>query len=299
MKSKGITDPSKIKYENEDGDIEEFNFFELPKEDQMNILTFKEPVKVEDEDDLSDDEIDLLNWMREKKLSKEDMATYYKNEAIKEYESELNVQYDVDSIADDELFFNHLKSISPGISDEDLLAEVELHKVNEEFYNKRVSSIREYYREAQTEMDEQREIERLEQEEIEIQEFKGSISTAASQIESVGEILLEDQDKNDVNSYILDRDANGASKFAKDLNDPKKLFLAAWFLLKGDEAFNVIHDHYKKQIENTRKKPDQQNKSKLPDNTQKKVNKVVVKQNVNQNGSRAEQHMTMSDLFDY
>ena len=97
------------------------------------------------------------------------------------------------------------------------------------------------------------------------------------------------------------QDANGVSKFAKDLNDPKKLFIAAWFLLKGDEAFSVIHDHYKKQIENARKDPGQANAKPQSSQATSKggKNRVVVKNN-DQKTTRNHKtnNMIKHDFFD-
>lgn len=64
---------------------------------------------------------------------------------------------------------------------------------------------------------------------------------------------LEDQDKDDVLRCLLEKDAQGQSKFIKLLEDPKMLFRLAWFAEKGDEAFDTIHQYYKKEIETARR----------------------------------------------
>lgn len=48
LKEKGISDPNKVKFENEDGEIEEVPFSSLDKEEQLNILNSQEEVPVED-----------------------------------------------------------------------------------------------------------------------------------------------------------------------------------------------------------------------------------------------------------
>lgn len=300
LKLKGIIDPSKIKYENEDGEIEEVDFYSLTPEEKLEVLTSNDIIE-DNDNDLSDDEADIINFMRENNLGKDDLATYFKNEAIKELQDSYEERYEIDDISDDDLYFNHLKSTSPSMTDEEIQEELDLYKVNPDLYKKRVESIREYYRDAQRERDEAVENERIQNEAKELEDFKKTLTDASSQVESVGEILLEDQDKNDVNSYVLDQDANGVSKFAKDLNDPKKLFIAAWFLLKGDEAFSVIHDHYKKQIENARKDPGQANaKPQSSQATSKGGNNRVVVKNNDQKTTRNHKtnNMIKHDFFD-
>ena len=72
-------------------------------------------------------------------------------------------------------------------------------------------------------------------------------------MQDIGGLDLDIDDKNDVLSYILDKDINGTSQFIKSLDSPDKLFELAWYATKGNEAFNILHDYYKKQIDQTRK----------------------------------------------
>ena len=67
------------------------------------------------------------------------------------------------------------------------------------------------------------------------------------------DLELEDEDKEEVLQFLLNKDINGQSEFVKLLNDPNALFQLAWFATKGQEAFNTIHDYYKKEIDLARK----------------------------------------------
>ena len=67
------------------------------------------------------------------------------------------------------------------------------------------------------------------------------------------DLELEDDDKEEVLQFLLNKDINGQSDFVKLLNDPKALFQLAWFATKGQEAFSTIHDYYKKEIDMARK----------------------------------------------
>jgi hypothetical protein len=62
LKSKGIDDRSKIKFEDEDGDIREISWDSLSNEDKLNILNSSDN---EQDSDLDDTEVELINAIRE------------------------------------------------------------------------------------------------------------------------------------------------------------------------------------------------------------------------------------------
>ena len=66
-------------------------------------------------------------------------------------------------------------------------------------------------------------------------------------------IELEDNEKNEVLSFILDLDENGTSNFYKTLNNPTKLYEAAWFLKYGKDAFNALSGAYEAEINKLKK----------------------------------------------
>ena len=61
LRLKGITDPEKIKFEDETGTIIERSWNSLTKEEQLNILTQQEETRNE----LSENEIQLLNTIQQ------------------------------------------------------------------------------------------------------------------------------------------------------------------------------------------------------------------------------------------
>ena len=63
LKSKGIDDINKIKFQNEAGEIEEKSWNSLSNEEKFNILNT--PLQIQDnENELSDEEIQLLTKIR-------------------------------------------------------------------------------------------------------------------------------------------------------------------------------------------------------------------------------------------
>ena len=80
-----------------------------------------------------------------------------------------------------------------------------------------------------------------------------SMVEVAQETDELFDLELEDDDKEEVLQFLLNKDINGQSEFVKLLNDPNALFQLAWFAIKGQEAFSTIHDYYKKEIDLARK----------------------------------------------
>ena len=65
LRTKGIEDRTRIKFENESGEIEEYDWDNLTDEDKLNIISSQETI----EDNLDDEEIQLLNIIRNSKMT--------------------------------------------------------------------------------------------------------------------------------------------------------------------------------------------------------------------------------------
>ena len=88
----------------------------------------------------------------------------------------------------------------------------------------------------------------------ELDDFTNVITGVASKSNEFHGIILEEQDKIETLSYILDVDDSGVSKLAKALNDPSKLYEVAWYLRYGKEAFEALESAYEQEIANLKKK---------------------------------------------
>jgi len=71
LKTMGISDPERIKFENEKGDIEEVNWDSLSEDEKFNILSTEQD---NSELDLDDAEIDLINRIRLSNMSVNDFV---------------------------------------------------------------------------------------------------------------------------------------------------------------------------------------------------------------------------------
>lgn len=251
LKSKGI-DPNSVKFQNNEGEIEEKNFNDLTKDEQLQILNYND---LEDDYGLNDNEVQLINQLRANNLSVEDYNNYIAKQAVQNYiQQNSNDQpvYQVESIPDDELYLIDLKARIPELSDDEAVNELEQAKSNEDLYNKKVQSIREEYQQKEDLLYQQQQQEEQEKYEQQAKEFEGVIVDAVQNSGDIdvgdSSLSLSNDDKNEIASFILDSDATGTRYIAKALNDPQTLVKMVWYALKGDEAFGQVSDYYKQRI---------------------------------------------------
>lgn len=248
LKNKGIID-SKVTIVDENNIEQKVDFFELSPEEQLAIL---DPEIPENTDDLDDEEISLLNHLRTNKLSVDEFLENYKQSIINELgESEVQ-NYDIDSYDDQELFLIDLKN-KFNLTDEELAKELEKELQDEELFKKKVGILRTEYKqlEDQYKVAQQQEFEQKQQENYD--QFSDTMTDVALNTPEFYGIELEDDEKSEVLSFLLDLDENGTSEFYKTLNDPAKLYEAAWFLRYGKESFSVLKDAYESEIARLKK----------------------------------------------
>ena len=246
LAQRGITDASKIQIEDEDGNIQELDFNSLPIEEQLEILQ-------QDSPELDDSEIETINYLRENGIGIQELIEYHRNQAIQEYLQAQQTNYTVDNLSDEELYKLDIASRYEELSEEELEIELQKELNNPDLFKKKIDKLREVYKQEeiaeQTELAKQAELE----EEQNYQMLVDSMVEVAQGTDELFDLELEDEDKEEVLQFLLNKDINGQSEFVKLLNDPKALFQLAWFATKGQEAFSTIHDYYKKEIDLARK----------------------------------------------
>lgn len=257
LKSYGIEDGKSITYEGENGETETVDFNSLSENEKFDIL------KQLSTPNLSDDEITTINYLRQNNATLRDVVEYYAQAAVQNYINQnaanTTKTYKIDDYSDDELYLASAKSKYPGLSDEELLADLESAKENEEVFKKKVEEIKAQYKQA--EEDEMA----AHQAEAENQ-YKGFVASVEDAIgnfsgispnvvdEAAVDIVIEDSERDKIYEYITRRDANGYTEVFKDLNDPKKLVEFAWFTNFGKQAITDLTKYYTKIISESRKK---------------------------------------------
>lgn len=249
LKSKGIVD-GKITMLGEDEKEEQISFYDLSKEEQLEILTAQETVEpAPDPIEFAEGEKEFLEQLRKEDISLKEYLTKYKEEAISEVDTNPSASYDIDAYDDEELFLLDLKS-KYDLTDEELTKELEKELADKDLFTKKITKTREEYKELEDTY-KKNEAEKFEaDQEQQYGEFVETMVDVAVKTPEFYGIELDDDEKNEVLSFLLEMDDEGTTGFSKTLNTPGKLYEAAWFLKYGKEAFEALTNAYETEIKN-------------------------------------------------
>lgn len=258
LQRQGIKDPTKIKFEGEDGNIEEKQWDDLSYEEQLNILTGGDeaPTEPDDDNDLDDDEINLINAIREGNITPEQYLQQVKQQAVQEYLQQTGYTeptYAVDDYTDDELFVYDMQARMPELTDDELTQALESAKANETVFEKQVNGLRAEYKKLEENKIQQEQVLAQQQQQEEFNRYAEAVwNGIGTQEDIAGTFELEDDDKQLLAQFILGQDQAGISYLGKALNDPQTLIKMSWFALKGEEAIDSLNEYYKEQITKAR-----------------------------------------------
>lgn len=233
LKLRGISNPDKIKFEDESGAITERSWDSLTKEEQINILADQR----EDQgtnNDLAEDELELINSIRNSGMSVQDY--------IQTITPQINQPQDTnqfDTMSDEDLYaFDILNKVgNDNITDEELDAALEAAKANETLFKKTVEGLRQQYNRLQ---EEQKQNIANQQQAAAQQRYQTFANVVNNQIDNFNSfagqpIQLSNQDKDNLSEFMLALDEDGSSALGKALQDPRLLTKAAFWLLNEQE----------------------------------------------------------------
>lgn len=292
LRSKGIDDPSKIKFEDENGNIEEKNWNDLSREEQINILNTPLTQTNEDKLQFDEEEIALLNQIRNSGLTP--------SQYIQQIQGEQIVQepvYKVDDLSDDELYLLDLESRVGDLTDDEAAQALSVAKQNEDFYKKQVEGIRKEYKEREDFRSQQEQAELEQQQQEAYNQYQSQVVDAINGFNSVGNLDLnfEDADKEELADFMLSQDENGTNYLQRALQDPQTLVKAAWFILNGDEAFDNVADYFINQIKTVSENQYRKGYEDAKNGLQSKRPTVVIQKN---NNNQHRQYKSIEDLDD-
>ena len=259
LKEMGIEDSKAIQFENEEGEIETVDFDSLDRETQLTML------KELSDPGLSEHEIEVVNYLRRNNASFNDVIDYFAEQRLQEYLNENpdavhQKKYSVDEYSNDELYLADLKNKYPTLTDEELLAELDSAKLNEELFNKKSDAIRQQYKEQEEkvkqeqEQAEQQRYEALQQNIVDaVLNFKEISIDPDPESEDWRGLEIEDGDRQQILAYLLDQDQEGKSQLVRDIEDPAELIKLSWYKLYGDETFKHITTYWKGLLKDARR----------------------------------------------
>jgi len=247
LKSKGISDPTKIQFENEDGGIDEVDFKTLSKDEQLTML--QELASTE----YTDYERQVVDFVRKNGGDLNAIVQQYQQKAIEDYLAQnpnavSQKSYSIDDYSDDELYIADLAVKFPDFTEEELNEKLNSAKINEELFKKEVDSLRAFYK---AEEDKQAEETKLQEK----QQYEALQQTLMDSLGKFNEVLLdaddpqsdaleiEESDKQAMLDYLLTPDKDGQSQFDKDLSDPAALIELAWLRTHGRDTLTGISQY--------------------------------------------------------
>ncbi len=257
MKDRGIEDPSKIKYVDDNNEIVDVDFNSLSKEEQLEIL------KGMTQPNITEQEKADLNFLRQNRMNLNQFGTAVSQNSVQNFvqqHQEMIPQktYQIDDYTDDELYLADLKSKFPDFTDDELLSKLESAKDDEDLYQKEVNSIRSNYKaDEDAYIAQQRQIQQRQ-----VYELQQNLVNAARNFNEVllddsdpnsDSLVVEDSDREQILSYLLDQDSQGKSQLVRDLENPNTLIQLAWLRLQGQNAITNTTRYWRDTLKETRK----------------------------------------------
>lgn len=257
LREKGIEDPSKLQWEDENGEITDVDFDSLSDEDKLNVLnSLSDP-------GLSQHEIDVVNYLRNNNVTLNQVIDYFSKKAVDDYiaknpDSVPTKTYTIDDYTDEELYLADLKSKYPDFTDEELTSKLNSAKSNEELFKKEVNALRTEYKneeDAQVEAQKQKEQQDYDNLVNNLQNILGNFNEIVlDSTDPESDVLeIEDSDKEQVLAYLLNQDTDGKSQLVKDLENPTTLIELAWLRTQGRALIDNSTRYWKDLLKQERK----------------------------------------------
>lgn len=253
LKTKGIDDKSRIKFDAGNGYVQEADWKDLNPIEKLNVLKSTEETP---ESALSSAEIQLLNTIRNSGLSPKEFVDYVGDTSVQNFvnSNQPEPQFEVDQYSDDELYLMDLMSRTDNITEDEALEALQKAKSNELLFSKQISSIRNEYKQAEQENAMQEQIEQEQQMLDQYDDFSSQIVDEINNLQGIEgfDIDMDTEDKQSLYDFILGQDAAGNTFMNKALADPKLLVKTAWFALNGEQMINDITEYFANEIANVR-----------------------------------------------
>lgn len=264
LADKGITDINKIKFQGDEG-IEEYSWNDLDHEEKLNILRSNPTTTTND--DLDDSEIDLINMIRNSRMTPDEYISYVQNQGIQAYLQNQQPQMasSIDEISDDELQLTDIitKLGDDNVTDQELQDILDNAKSNPTLYKKQVDAIRKEYMLREENMRSQ-ELKMQQQQQQE--QYDVFAQNVAREIQNLTdyygyELNMNEEEMDQLYEFITGFDNAGVSIFGKALNDPATLVKMAWSVLYGEQAIQDINEYWTNELKNSRSSKKDKRKS--------------------------------------
>lgn len=257
LKSRGIEDISKIKYEDDDGEEEEIDWDTLDSSEKLSILN---QLNSGSDNDLDDSELQLINTIRSSRMSPAEYLNYITQRGVDQYAQNLqgDIQvYEIDQYSDEDLFMTDLitRMGRENITDDEAREALDRAKSNETLFKKQAAAIRNEYKKIE---DENRQYDLYLKEQNKQEQYNQFANSIKDQIVGFNEfqgfeLNMDQDDKEELYDFITGFDEAGNSILGKAMNDPSVLVKMAWFALHGEQMLDDISDYVKQSVTKVRR----------------------------------------------
>jgi hypothetical protein len=243
LEAKGFKNKT-IQITDENGELIDVNFDDLTDQEKFDLLSDQDQGVMP-----SDDELKAINFLRTNNMTLEDFAKWQREQGVQEYLANQTPSTEFDEYTDDEMIaYDFIQRFGEEMTDEEIDAEIDRLKTDPDAYKKRVDLLRASYKseaEAQSKLYEQEQQTKSKAAE---EAFKSAYVNAASGINYIHGMDLDENDKQELLDFVLNKDASNRTGLSKALDDPESVLRMAWYLLHAEDTFDATVDHFKKEI---------------------------------------------------
>lgn len=246
MFSKRGIDPNNISIQDEEGNLKQVRFDELPTNDQYDLLFNEAPNEALNFDE---DETNVINGWRSVGMNPMDYINSIINDAIESYKN--NTEKPISSVnnfSDDEIFSAKLKMDYPSLSAEERNDILESSKLNPDAYRKQVENIRNSFDEIEKSYAQQRdeyEVNRKRQHEMsQYNVFANKLNDSNFLNVDDYNVTLDDSEKENIKRFVYAKNKNGETGLDRALKNPAFKAKLAYYALYGDGLINDISKNY-------------------------------------------------------
>lgn len=227
------------------------HFDELPAEKQSEILQQlhgNQAISIEEKYGLADSEIGVINYLRENKITMEQMIESMAMERVNTLMAmNQSTAVDYSTMSDDGIYTKFLKSTNSELTTEQIEAKLQEAKKLDTFSNV-TDALRTQYKTIQdTETaTAKREADKKASDSLESQ--RATVVNSVRNVNDMAGIQLNDNIKNSVLDRVLNVDESGDSLFMTEVfSDPTNLFKAAFWYYYGETVSKQRDEYWKKE----------------------------------------------------
>lgn len=230
----GIADKNAIPWQDASGAMYTRPWDSLTESEQLDILS---SANTDPETDLDEEEINLINQIRQSGLTPSNYMQQYAQNIKNNFTLE-NKTEEIKTWSDEEVFaLDLMQRLGDSVTDEEIEAALEKAKEDEEFFKKNANSIRNNLIAQQEQKNQQLQQEQYMIKEQEFQNLSNAIINELQQFNTVAgrQVELDNNDLNTLAGYILNRDAYGNTQYNLDMNSPQAIVHNAFWALYGPQ----------------------------------------------------------------